>query len=208
MTFARGFAAARELTDAEKRLQFVLEQQPDHEKALLMLGDLNVMRQMWPQARDVYARLLHNNPSCTIAANNVASILATRFKDYAKAYEVAQQARTNRLSGKLLPGDRLEPYFLDTLGSIYHGWNKPDLLPEMRDLFTAARWRYPLDPRLSLYLGYAYAGLGETEQAEEMFKAAVALAAPDAKTTVSADDRKDVTQQAESARKKLKQPSP
>jgi tetratricopeptide (TPR) repeat protein len=203
---ARAFTRAKSWPDAEQWLKRMLDKKPDYDAALLVMGDMYLIRQMWPQARDVYVGLLKRWPGNYIAGNNLAWVLAAQLKDYQQAYQVAQEIRKDRVTQKPLPGNRLDPSFLDTLGEIYTDWNRSDLYAEMRDTFMAARERYPLDPRMSYYLGRAYDGLAQPEKAEEMYIAAVAAANPDAKPSVSPETCKEIIKKVEDARKKPKAP--
>ena len=73
-----------------------------------------------------------------------------------------------------------------------------------RDVFAAASKRHPHDPRMYLYLGHAYAGLGEPDRAAELYATAVALAGPRGRSLLNSTERQEVIQAAEAAQKKLK----
>ncbi len=65
---------------------------------------------------------------------------------------------------------------LDTLGGLYLSAGRADYWPEMRGLFSAARQRYPCDPRVELRLGQALAELHEPAAAEPPLRRALNLA--------------------------------
>jgi predicted Zn-dependent protease len=204
LSMARAFASAHAWDEAQGWIKRVADKHPDLEAALLLQADTFLSRKMWTQARDAYTEVIKRTPGHYVAGNNLAWILATQFKDLPKAYEVAQQVRRGQHGQHPAPGERLDPAFLDTLGLIYRSWNKPELYSEMRDLFEAARRRYPMDPRMSLYLGDAFAGLHQPEKAEALFAEAVTLAGPDVKNGFSPEQKKEVLQKVEESRKKLK----
>jgi tetratricopeptide (TPR) repeat protein len=204
LEMARAFSQGGAWDEGEAWARRLLEKHPDQEGALLLLGDVYLKREAWQQARDHYQQLLEKHPNNFIAANNLAWLLAVHYHDAPAAYRVAQEARKSRYSHELLPGDRLNEEFLDTLGVVYRGLDKPEVVADMRELFEAARRRYPNDPRMYFYLGCAYAGLQQPDKAEEMFTSAIALAGPQAKNALTSAQRQAVLQEAEQERKKLK----
>ncbi|MBI1915253.1 MAG: tetratricopeptide repeat protein [Planctomycetes bacterium] len=191
-------------TEAERWLRRLLDRYPDRTDVQILLADLAARRKDWGQARDRYRAVLNKDPRHTVAANNLAYILAKELGDAKEAYRLAQEMRKGRFSQKPLPGDRLSASFLDTLGVVYRKLNDPSKLEEMRDLFEAGRQQHARDPRMYLYLGHAYAGLGKPDKARELFDAAIALAGPAAKTSLGAADRQKVIKQAQAAQKGLK----
>jgi lipopolysaccharide biosynthesis regulator YciM len=201
---ARAFAQAKAWDEAEAWVRRVLEKQLDSEAAGLVLGDIYLGRKAWQQARDQYAKVFEKHQTNFVAGNNVAWLLATRLNDVSGAYKIVEQIRKGRFSGQPIPGDRLNPEFLDTLGVVCRKLGTPEALAEMRDVFEAARKRYANDPRMCLYLGCAYAGLQQTDKAEDQFTAAVSLAGPKAKNGLSPEQRQTVVQEVEQARKKMK----
>ena len=151
----------------------------------------------------MYGKILAKQKGHYLAGNNQAWLLATHLGDPAGAFEVLRGMRKGRFSGKPLPGDRLRPEFLDTIGAVYHKLGKPELFGEMRELFEAARRRYPQDPRMCLYLGHACAGLGDADRAGDLFTTAIDLAGPKGQSTLSQPERQEVIDGARAALTRL-----
>jgi predicted Zn-dependent protease len=200
---AQAFIWAKAYEEAETWMKRVLDKRPDAELAQMILGDIHYARGNWQQARDAYAKVLAQDKDNGIAANNLAYILVAKLDQPAEAYQVIQGFCLGRHSQKKISGDRLRPEFLDTLGVIYQKLGKPELYPEMRDLFESARKRYPNDPRVYLYLGNAHASLKEPSKAKEMLSTAIALAGSPTKTSLSQSEREEVLQAARAALQKL-----
>jgi predicted Zn-dependent protease len=201
--FAQAFGQAQAWDEAEVWVKRVLDKRPDAELVLLIMGDIHVARKAWQPAVDAYAKVLAKNKDNAVAANNSAWVLAAKLNKPDEAYQIIQSFCLGRHSQKKMAGDRLRPEFLDTLGVIYQKLGKPELYPEMRDLFEAARKRYPSDPRVYLYLGNAYASLQERNKAQEMFLTATALSGPTAKNSLSVTERQEVLDAVKEAQKKL-----
>ncbi|MCC6417072.1 MAG: tetratricopeptide repeat protein [Gemmataceae bacterium] len=204
LEMARAFARTPALDEAEARIADLLKTQPKAVAARLLQGDIHLARKDWEKGRDVYAAILKDHPQHFVAGNNLAWLLADRFGKPDEAYQVATTVRQGQFSKKPVTAERLPAAFLDTLGVIYHKLKRDDLYAEMRDLFEAARKRYPHDPRMYLYLGYAQAGLGNVQRAVQLFNAAAALAGPNGRSLLSATQRQEVIQAATAAQKKLK----
>jgi hypothetical protein len=152
----------------------------------------------------LYEKVLNKDPKHAVAGNNLAWILATQTNNPERAYAVLQQIRRGRFSDKPAPAERINPEVLDTLGLVYQKLAKPELYPEMRDVFEAARKRYPLDPRMTFFLGEAFAGLGEKKRAQEMYDATVLQADAKARSTLSLPQRQEVLQAVQVAQQKLR----
>jgi tetratricopeptide (TPR) repeat protein len=168
-----------------------------------LLGDVCLERQEWAKARDHYTAALDEDRKNFVVANNLAWLLAVKLNDAPAALEIVNEVRKGAYGGKPITGDRLNPEFLDTVGLIYRNLGDKAHYPEMRALFEAARTRYPYDPRVSLYLGDAYAGVGRPDRAAQMYADAIAQAAPKARFPLSAEERKEVVRLAEEGQKKL-----
>jgi predicted Zn-dependent protease len=54
-------------TEANKRGQMLLKTTPDHEKTMLLLGQIALVRKQWPRAREWYNKLLEKTPGLTAA---------------------------------------------------------------------------------------------------------------------------------------------
>ncbi|MGH7224748.1 MAG: hypothetical protein ACRELF_16115, partial [Gemmataceae bacterium] len=122
-----------------------------------------------------------------------------------EALRIVQELRKGRFSHKPISGDRLRPGFLDTLGVVYTKMNKGALYGEMRDVFAAARQRYPHDPRMYMYLGHAYAGLLETDRAQQLYASAVEIARKKGQQYLSPEKCQAVIAEVEAAQKKIKE---
>lgn len=214
LNLASGLILGQAWEEAEAWVRRILERHPDMELAQTVLGDLFMARVMeskgearapWvAKAKEVYQPLLKDHPGNAVAANNLAWLLSHECGDPTTAFLIAQDLRKGPFSKKPLPGDRLRPEILDTLGAIYHQLNRPELYPEMRELFEAAHTRYPTDPRMCLYLAYAYRGLGDPRKAEDLLAAAMTLCDSQALNGLTAAERKTVKDEAVSEREKLK----
>ena len=191
-------------SEAETWMNQLLAKHPDNQAMLLLLGDTYVSQSMWEKARPVYEKVLAKDKTHAAAGNNLAWILAKHFNNAPEALRIAQELRKGRFSHKPISGDRLRPEFLDTLGVIYTKMNKGSLYREMRDVFEAARQRYPHDPRMFMYLGHAYAGMGETDRAEQLYASAVGIARKSGRQYLSPEKCQEVIVEVEAAQKKLK----
>jgi tetratricopeptide (TPR) repeat protein len=110
-----------------------------------------------------YEGLLTAEPSSTLFANNLASLLSERRSDEAsldRAYALAAKLSTARV-----------PQFVDTLGWILY--RKGELGRAVPLLKTAADG-LPNNPLINLHLGLAYKQLGQMDQAAAALKKAAA----------------------------------
>jgi tetratricopeptide (TPR) repeat protein len=214
LTLAMGFIEAKAWTAAEQLVRSVLTRQPDSEEANLRLGDVNLgrlraepkspNRAAWlQQARRSYETVYANHKGHERAGNNLAWILAQEENNPEAALRYLQEVRTGRHSKQLRTGDRLPVELLDTLGMVYRNLDRPEQQAEMRDLFEAARVRYPSDPRMYLHLGNAYAGLREVSKAKTMYAAAITLANQKTRSLLSPEERQAVIDAAKAEQGKL-----
>jgi Flp pilus assembly protein TadD len=90
------------------------------------------------------------------------------------------------------------------MGFVYTHTDKQPLYAEMRDDFELARKRYPREPRVYLYLGHAYAGLGDSDRAEKNYRKTLELLGRAGVKNVAAQERKELIAEIETARKKRK----
>jgi hypothetical protein len=195
-------------------VQPLVKEFPDQDAPKLILAEAYGGRKDWKRAVEVYSAMWEKGKGGVAVGNNLAYLLVKHFNSPAnaeKAYEIAQQLRTNKFSKRVISGDRLRAEFLDTLGVIYRALPKPDArrLNEAKDLFEAARRRYQNDARVYLYLADAYAGLAARgvkdarRRAEELYTTATTLAAPDGPSGLTAEQRQEVIQEAALALKRL-----
>jgi hypothetical protein len=202
---ARAFFRGQALAEAEARTQTLLKELPDELALHLLLGDIHTLREDWPKAADVYAKLYAKDKNNFLAANNLAWVLARHLDQPAKALPIVQETRKGRFSQRLLPGDRLRPEFLDTLGLVYQKVNQAELYEDMRKIFEPACKRYSQDARMFLFLGHAYAGLHENAKARQMFESTIALAKSPL-SPLSVSRQEEVIREAQLAVKKLDNP--
>jgi Flp pilus assembly protein TadD len=193
--------------EAENWLKQLLDKNPDDVALLLQLGEVYLAQSSWDKARAVYEKVLAKSKNA-VAANNLAWLLARHFNNAAEALRLVQEARQGRFSHKPISADRLRPEFLDTLGMVYTKVGEAALYPEMRDVFEAARQRYPHDPRTYMYLGHAYAGLQEREQAEHLYAWAVEVARKSGRQFLSPEQCRDVIAEVQAAQKQLRETAP
>jgi predicted Zn-dependent protease len=200
MAVTSAFFRANAYDEAEARCKEVRKMFPNAEKVILMLGDIATGKQDWDAALALYRELLKQNPRHFIAGNNAAWILAEKKNDPNGALAIVEEVRRSRGDRPIGP-ERLPPEFLDTIGSVYMKLNRPERFAEMRLIFDAAVKRYPIDPRMYLFLANAQAALGDKPKALENYRLAIHFAGQ--KNTVSEDQNKAVKEKAEAAVKQL-----
>jgi tetratricopeptide (TPR) repeat protein len=205
LDLTRGLMQGKAWSEAGTWLNEVLAKHPDDVTTLVLLGDLHVSQQSWDKARVVYEKVLALDKTNGVAGNNLAWILAKHLNKAPEALRLVQEARKGRFSHKPISGDRLRPEFLDTLGLIYTKMEKGSLYADMRDVFEAARHRWPHDPRICAYLGNAYAGLLEMDRAERWYAAAIEIANKSGQQFLSPQQCKEVIDEVHLAQKKIKQ---
>jgi predicted Zn-dependent protease len=198
-----GLAQGKAWNEAERWLTQLLDKAPDNVAILIRLGDVYLAQSSWDKARAVYEKIWAKNRSAAVA-NNLAWLLAKHLDNAPEALRLVQEARQGPFSHKPIAVERLRPEFLDTLGVVYTKMGKASLYPEMRDLFEAARRRYPHDPRMYMYLGHAYAGLQETGQAERLYAMAVEVARKSGRQFLTPEQCQEVIAEVETAQKALK----
>lgn len=192
-------------SEAEAWLQQLLAKSSNQQPWLILLGDLYVSQEAWDKARAVYEKVLAKDKTHGAAANNMAWMLARHLNNAPAALRIVQELRKGRFSHKPISGDRLRPEFLDTLGVIYTKMNRGALFNEMRDVFEAARQRFPHDPRMYMYLGHAYAGMLETDRAENLYTSAVEIARKSGRKYLSPRKCQEVIVEVEAAQKKIRE---
>jgi tetratricopeptide (TPR) repeat protein len=124
----------------------------------------------------VYAQ----NPGHVAAGKRLAWLLYKESNDAEGAYNVLEQARLGRASGKPISGDRLDLAFLDELGMVSYAAAHH---LETVILFREAASRYDRDPRVFFHLGRALASLKQSREAQENLTKAIRLAREKAEQT-------------------------
>lgn len=186
-TLAQGLIQSKAYGEAQAWLERCLDQRPDDEACLLLAGEicLNQMKEapqgptrqaMAQKAMHMYAKVYQHRKGHLIAGNNLAWLLAKELNDPAEAYRLLQEVRQNRFTSQPMPVEMMPADLLDTYGVVLEAMNESTRIAEQRDLFEAARRRYPMDARFCFYLGRAYQKLGDRAKAQQSFDAAVALA--------------------------------
>jgi tetratricopeptide (TPR) repeat protein len=198
---ATGFSRGKDHAEAERRLRKILTLVPDSDTAHLMLGDLYIAQAAWDKAIPEYRKVLDRMPQHYIAGNNLAWVLAMHKNDPAGALKVVEDVRKGKGAAPVAV-NRLPVSFLDTIGVVYGRVNKPEKFLEMKDIFETAIKRYPLDPRMYMYLGEAQAALGDKSRAAGNFDSALRLASPDIRNGLSDSDRATVVQTVGALKKK------
>lgn len=207
LALSGGFFQAKMWDDAEALVRDVLTRQPDSVEAKLRLADIYLTkaqdhkdhpdRKAWlQQAKQSYEAVYADHKGHLIAGNNLAWLAVREDKDPETALKYLREVRTGRHSKQAIAPERLPAELLDTFGEVYAALNKPEYFTEMRDMFEAARARYPNDPRMYLHLGNAYAGLQDFAKARSMYAAAISLASQPARSSLKPEERDAVIQQA------------
>ncbi|MCS6977205.1 MAG: tetratricopeptide repeat protein [Gemmatales bacterium] len=214
LALSGGFFRAKMWDDAEALVRDVLARQPESVEAQLRLADIYLTkadeqkdhpdRKAWlQQAKRSYEAVYAAHKGHFIAGNNLAWLLVKEEKDPEAALRYLQEVRTGRFSKQPIAPERLPADLLDTFGEVYEALNKPEHFTAMRDMFEAARLRYPNDPRMFLHLGNAYAGLGDAAKARSMYAAAISLANQPARSMLKDEDRKAVIEEAKAKQSAL-----
>ncbi len=78
-----------ELDTAEKHLQFVLDSEPDHQKALMHLAMLRAKQDRWPESFDMFSRAVgpaaaHSNVGVLLAAQHRQAEATAHFEEARK----------------------------------------------------------------------------------------------------------------------------
>jgi tetratricopeptide (TPR) repeat protein len=131
--------------------------------ALIELGMLQERLKHFPEARDVYEKVLNTAPNSALALNNLAVLYADQFGQVDKAYDLAKRARD------AAPGDS---NIADTLGWIT--FKKGDYRNALPPLQESAS-KLPNSPEIQYHLGLTQYMLGDEEAAKTTLQKAVQL---------------------------------
>jgi predicted Zn-dependent protease len=201
LAIASAFFRANQFEEAETRLRDVRKAFPNADRPALMLGDIAVAKKDWATAEQLYREILKNNRTHFVAGNNLAWILSEIQNKPAEALQIVEEIRRPRTGGRPIGAERLPADFLDTIGAVYVKLNRTDKFPEMQVLFDAATKRYPLDPRMFMFLAHAQAALGDKIRAMENYRTALRIAG--IKNTITEEQNKACIKACEEALKKL-----
>jgi predicted Zn-dependent protease len=198
---ASAFFRANLFDEAQTRLQEVRKTFPTADRPALMLGDIAVVKKDWATAEQLYREILKANRLHFVAGNNLAWILSEIHNKPAEALQIVEEIRRPRTGGRPIGAERLPADFLDTIGAVYYKLNRTDKFPEMQVLFEAATKRYPMDPRMFMFLAHAQAAQGDKARAMENYRIALRIAS--VKNSISEEQNKACIKACEEALKKL-----
>ncbi|MEI7683395.1 MAG: tetratricopeptide repeat protein [Planctomycetota bacterium] len=171
MILARGFLNGGALADAEAQLQALPKAYLNATAAKELLSEVYLKQKSWAKAQAVLESLNVANPNNLLAANNLAYVLAHHSKQPSRARDVLLGSlKSGPPTYNTRPPERLPVEFLNTLGSVYVELKRPEYGREMLETFKAAAQRYPNDPRIDLYMGYAFELMGENNRARDYYE--------------------------------------
>lgn len=185
---AQYYLAVAKPEKAEEAILAGLEKDGNSTALQLMLTTVLQNMERFDEAIAVYEKMFEADPSSTIVANDLASLLSERRSDDAsleRALEIAQRFRTSEV-----------PQYQDTLGWIYY---LNDDYSSALPLLRASAEGLPKMGLAQYHYGMTLAALNQTQDAIDVLERAL-----DLKTLMTEDDQ-------ELARKtleRLKQPSP
>jgi Flp pilus assembly protein TadD len=162
---ARLYLQAGRLDDSMKALDEVLKKNPSDAKAYTTKGTIAERKGDLSGAKEYYGQALKIDPNSSMAANNLAYILAEEGRDLEVALRWAQEAR------------RMEPEnanSADTLGWVHHKLGRNVLA---RDQLRFAVGKEPENPIFQYHLGMIYIESKQIREAEAALKKAVASSA-------------------------------
>jgi tetratricopeptide (TPR) repeat protein len=159
----QSYLATNKVSQAINELQAQLARTPNAQ-ALLTLALLYERTGNFPQARDVYEKLLAINPNFVLALNNLAYLYTEHLNNLDKAYELARKAR--QLVGQ-------DASVGDTLGWVlYKRGDYQQALPILQESAEKA----PDNPEIQFHLGMAAYVMGQADLARVALKKAASAA--------------------------------
>jgi tetratricopeptide (TPR) repeat protein len=159
----QSYLATNKVSQAINELQAQLAKTPNAQ-ALLTLALLYERTGNFPQARDVYEKLLAINPNFVLALNNLAYLYTEHLNNLDKAYELARKARD------LQPQDTA---IADTFGWVlYKRGDYQQALPILQESAEKA----PDTPEIQFHLGMTAYMMGQTDLARVALKKAAGAA--------------------------------
>ena len=159
----QSYLATNKVSQAINELKAQLARTPNAQ-ALLTLALLYERTGNFPQARDVYEKLLAINPNFVLALNNLAYLYTEHLNNLDKAYELARKARD------VQPQDAA---VADTLGWVlYKRGDYQQALPILQESAEKA----PDNPEIQFHLGMTAYMMGQTDLAKVAFKKAASTA--------------------------------
>jgi predicted Zn-dependent protease len=172
--FANGFFLGGAFQEAEKRLLQLPKDFLNLPISQELLAEVYVKQNQFAKAEKVFEGIVEKDKSNFVAVNNLAYLLA----EYQKKPNQARDIILTSLKGKgtatsQRAADRFPPEFLATIGKVYMKLDNPAYGKEMMSFFKPASERYPRDPRILLYYGYANELAGEYVKANLFYERAM-----------------------------------
>jgi tetratricopeptide (TPR) repeat protein len=155
----QSYLATNKVPQAITELEAQLAKTPSAQ-ALLTLALLYERTGKFPQARDVYEKLLAVNPNFVLVLNNLAYLYAEHLNNLDKAYELARKARDAQ------PQD---PAIADTFGWVLY---KRGDYQQALSLLQDSAEKAPDNPEIQFHLGMTAYMMGQTDVARAAFKKA------------------------------------
>ncbi|MEA3213077.1 MAG: hypothetical protein QOE70_6134 [Chthoniobacter sp.] len=152
------------LEQASSQTEAFLARNPENTGALLTWGLIQERLRNLEKARDIYQKVLAGNPNSATALNNLAVILAEKFKQLDKAYDLASRAHT------LQPEDGS---IADTLGWI--AYRRQDYQQAVALLQESAE-KLPANSEIQFHFGMASYMTGQAGAARTALTKAAAAA--------------------------------
>jgi tetratricopeptide (TPR) repeat protein len=151
------------LAEAQQEFETLASKQSRPTATLTMVGMIQQSRNMPDDARATYERVLQQDPTAAVAANNLAWLYLESGANLDLALQLAQTAKA------AMPK---HAEVSDTLGWIYY--HKGMLAPAIRELEEAVQ-RDATQPLYQYHLGVAYARHGNQNGARRALEAALRL---------------------------------
>lgn len=159
------YAKTDKLAEAEAVFAAGLKQVPNQPELMLNLGMIEDSRDEFDAARDVYTALLRQQPRNTIAANNLAALIADAWPTDKDRMEQARRlAEAFRNSN--------DPILVDTLGWVQYRLGNVD---DAVSLLERAVKGMPEHPQLRYHLGMAYKARGDAAKARAELQRAIVV---------------------------------
>jgi predicted Zn-dependent protease len=173
LEMANAFFLGGDLAEAEKRLLALPSDLRNETLPQELLGELYVKKQDWAKAEEIFEALHGRDRQNPVAANNLALVLSEHRNRPDRAREVIRAATKGNGVTTTRSADRFSPVFLATVGAVYMKLDSKQYADEFSKFYKSAYDRYPKDPRILLYWGYAHELKGEYARAEMLYQTAM-----------------------------------
>lgn len=168
---ARGFLAGGAAVEALRRLEQLPAAYAESLPVLELSAEIRLKKSDWPNAQKALESVLRKNPDDSTALKQLVQLHAVTLKDPATAREVLIASLKPEPNSPRL--DRLPIDLLTTIGEVYVALGDRNHGRELLAFFASAPNRYPDDPRVDLYTGYAYELLGDASRARDFYDRAL-----------------------------------